>query len=141
VDQDMTSNRRIVLGAIAGFFAWATAWFGCEAVLSTTWAWYGLHQGAFQAAVVDGGSFTANSSLLLIHIVLGSIISVMSGFVAALIARENRRAPLVLGLLLLGVGVLKAVLSWPYVPIWYHITFTAMLVPMALVGGRLRAIS
>ena len=72
------------------------------------------------------------------HIVLGSIVSVMSGFLAALIAGENKRAPLVLGFLLLALGLLKVVMSWPYVPIWYHVIFTAILIPMAIMGGKLK---
>jgi hypothetical protein len=72
------------------------------------------------------------------HIVLGSIVSVMSGFLAALIAGENKRAPLVLGFLLVAFGLLKVVLSWPYVPIWYHVIFTALLIPMTIIGGKLK---
>ena len=120
---------RIVLGVIAGFLAWAIVWFGSEKILSAIWPEsYGAHQRAFEEAVTKGGPFTANTTLLLIHIVLGSIISVMSGFLAALIAGENKRAPLVLGCLLVAFGLLKAVMSWPYVPIWYHVAFTALLV-------------
>ena len=130
---------RIIFGVIAGFFAWAIAWVGNEKILSAIWPEsYGAHQLAFEAAVTNGGEFTADTSLLLKHIVLGSIVSVMSGFLAALIAGENKRAPLVLGLLLLAFGLLKAVLSWPYVPIWYHVIFTAILLPMAIVGGKLK---
>ena len=130
---------RIVLGVIAGFFAWAIAWFGSEKILSAIWPEsYGAHQRAFEAAVTNGGPFTADTTLLLIHIVLASIVSVMSGFLAARIAGENRRAPLVLGFLLLAFGLLKAVLSWPYVPIWYHVIFTALLIPMTILGGRLK---
>lgn len=129
---------RIVLGVIAGFFAWAIAWVGSEKVLSAIWPeWFGAQQRAFQAAIENGGQFTANTSFLLTHIVLGSIVSVMSGFLAARIAGENIRAPLVLGFLLLAVGLLKMVMSWPYVPIWYHVTFTALLLPMAILGGKL----
>ena len=76
--------------------------------------------------------------MLLTHIVLGSIVSVMSGSVAALIAGENTRAPLVLGFLLLAVGLLKVVMSWPYVPIWYHVVFTALLIPLTIMGGKLK---
>lgn len=28
--------------------------------------------------------------------------------------------------------------SWPYVPVWYHVIFTALLIPMAIMGGRLK---
>jgi hypothetical protein len=99
---------------------------------------YGVHQVAFQAAIENGGQFTANTTLLLIHIVLGSIVSVASGFLAALVAGENRRAPLVVGFLLVALGLLKVVMSWPYVPIWYHVIFTALLLPMTIMGGKLK---
>jgi len=130
---------RIVLGVIAGFVGWVIVWFGSEKILSAIWPGFGAHQRAFEEAVKNGGQFTADTTMLLTHIVLGSIVSVMSGSLAALIARENTRAPLVLGCLLLAVGLLKAVMSWPYVPIWYHIIFTAILLPMAIIGGKLIA--
>jgi hypothetical protein len=132
---------RIVLGVIAGFFSWAIVWFGSEKILSAIWPAFGAHQLAFQAAIEhgpDASGFTANPTFLLVHIVLGSIVSVIAGFLAALIAGENKRAPLVLGFLLLAMGLLKAVMSWPYVPIWYHVIFTAILFPMTIVGGKLK---
>ena len=129
---------RIVLGVIAGFFAWMIVWIGSEKILSAIWPQgFGVHQRAFEEAVKNGGQFTANTTLLLTHIVLASIVSVISGFLAALIAGGNTRAPLVLGFLLLALGLLKAVMSWPYVPIWYHVIFTALLIPMAIMGGKL----
>lgn len=130
---------RIVLGVVAGFLAWVMAWVGSEKILSAIFPeGFGVHQRAFEAAIKNGSDFTADTTLLLVHIVLGSIVSAMSGYLAALIAAENRRTPLILGILLLTVGILKAVLSWPYVPIWYHGTFTALLLPMTLLGGRFR---
>ena len=132
---------RIVLGFIAGFFAWMIVWFGSEKILSAIWPAFGVHQQAFEEAIKNGGQFTADTTMLLTHIVLGSIVSVMSGFLAALIAGENIRAPLVLGFLLLAVGLLKVVMSWPYVPIWYHVIFTAVLLPMAILGGKLKTTS
>ena len=130
---------RIVLGVIAGFFAWLIVWVGVEMVFSAIWPeWFGAHQSAFTAAIKNGGQFSADTTILLMQIVLGSIVSVMSGFLAALIARENKRAPLIVGLLLLALGLLKAVMSWPYVPIWYHVVFTALLVPMTIMGGKLK---
>ena len=128
---------RIVLGVIAGFFAWLIVWVGSEKILSAIWPAFGVHQRAFEEAVKNGGQFTADTTMLLTHIVLGSIVSVMSGSLAALIAGENTRAPLVVGCLLLAMGILKAVMSWPYVPIWYHVIFTAILLPMAIIGGKL----
>ncbi|MGH8105175.1 MAG: hypothetical protein ACREO1_01625 [Arenimonas sp.] len=131
---------RIVSGVIAGFFSWLVAWVGSEMLLSAIWPeGFGVHQRAFQAAIENGGQFTADTTFLLTHVVLCSIVSVMAGFLAALIAGENKRAPLVLGFLLLALGLLKAGLSWQYVPIWYHVIFTALLVPMAIAGGKLKS--
>ncbi len=129
---------RIVLGVIAGFFAWVIVWFGSEKLLSAIWPeGFGAPQRAFQEAIEKGGQFTAETRLLLTHIVLGTIVSLMSGSLAALIAGENARAPLALGFLLLVIGIAKAVMSWPYVPLWYHVIFTALLLPMAILGGKL----
>ena len=132
---------RIVLGVIAGFFAWMIVWFGGEKILSAIWPAFGAHQAAFQAVIEHGGQFTADTGALLTHIVLGSIVSVISGFLAALIAGENKRAPMILGFLLVAMGVLKMVMSWQYVPIWYHILFTAILLPMTILGGKLKTTS
>ena len=114
---------------------WTTA-FG--AIISALWPAFGAHQKAFEDTIKNGGEFTADTSALLTHIVLGSIVSVLSGFLAALIAGENKRAPLGLGFLLVAFGLLKVVLSWPYVPIWYHVIFTALLLPMTIMGGKLK---
>ena len=131
---------RIVLGVIAGFFAWSIVWVGSEKILSAIFPEsFGAHQLAFEAAVTNGGQFTADTTFLLMHIALCSIVSVMSGFLAVLIAGENKRTPLVLGFLLVAFGLLKVVLSWPYVPIWYHVIFTALLLPMTILGGKLKS--
>ena len=134
---------RIFLGVIGGFIAWIIVWVGVEKVLIALLPeWYGAPQLAFQNAVENGGGpFTAETRLLLSHLVIGSIVSVMAGSLAAFVAGENSRAPLVVGCLLLLMGIAKVVMSWPYVPIWYHVIFTAILLPMAVIGGRLIATS
>ena len=132
---------RIALGAIAGFFAWMILWVATEKTLSAILPeWYGAPQLAFQNAVENGGGqFTAETRLLLAHIVIVTIVSAMSGYLAALIADENLRGPMVLGFLLLAMGLMKAYMSWPYVPIWYHVVLTAVLITMAILGGKLKA--
>ena len=128
---------RIVLGVVAGFIAWMILWVGIEKVISALWPAFGAHQKAFEEVIKNGGQFTADTSALLTHIVLGSIVSVIAGALAALVAGENSRAPLFVGILLLAMGILKAYMSWPYVPIWYHIIFTLLLLPLAIAGGKL----
>lgn len=130
---------RIVLGVIAGFFSWVIALIGGEMVVSALLPEaFGQHQRAFQEVLENGGAFTANMAHLMMHVVLASITSVFSGFLAALIAGENKHAPLVLACLLFVLGLLKMMMSWSYMPLWYHVIFTAILLPMTMLGGKLK---
>lgn len=72
------------------------------------------------------------------NIVRGSIVSIMSGFVAAVIASENRRSPVILGVLLVAFGLLIVFMSWSYIPFWYHVIFTLLLISMTILGGKLK---
>ena len=128
---------RIVLGVITGFIGWIIVWFASEKALSAIWPAFGVHQKAFEDVLKNGGSYTAETGPLLTHIVVGSIVSVMAGWLAAFVGGENSKAPLIAGCLLLAMGIAKAVMSWQHVPIWYHVIFTAILLPMAIVGGKL----
>ena len=131
---------RITLGVIGGFISWMIAFIGIEKIISAAWPTFGVNQKAFEEAVKNGAGasgFTADTTMLLTQLVFGTIVSVMAGSLAALIAGENSKAPLIAGCLLLAMGIAKAVMSWQYVPIWYHVIFTAILLPLAIVGGRL----
>ncbi len=128
---------RITFGVLAGFFAWIIVWFGTETVLSAVWPEFGAHQAAFQAAIEKGASFSPNTTILLIHIVLALIVSAIAGSLAAFVASDRKWAPLMLGVVLLAFGLLKAGMSWTLVPVWYHVLFAAVLLPMATLGGKL----
>lgn len=131
---------RIILAAFVGIFIWLTLWLGIEktiAALSPNW--FGSHGAAFQSAIENGGQFHPDTAFLITQIIIALVVSLASGFLVALIASENKRAPLIFGFFLLGIGVLKAVMSWPYVPGWYHLLFTLILLPSTVAGGRLRA--
>ena len=130
---------KIVLGVIAGFVAWSILWVGSDQLLMTASAnWYGAHQLGFEKAYINGEPFTADTTILLMHIVRSIIISIMSGFLAAVVAGENRRAPLILGILLLLFGLVVEIVAWNYLPVWYHIVFLVLLIPMTLLGGKLK---
>lgn len=130
---------RLVFGIIAGSFAWMILWFGSERVIGVIWPPFAVHQAAFQAAIEGHGPFTADSAILLVHILLASVVSVVAGLLSALVAGGNKRAPLILGALLVALGLLKASMSWDLVPLWYHIFFMAVLLPMSIIGGKLKA--
>src|SRR3982750_4633221 len=99
---------RIILGVVVGFIAWLIVWIGVEKIISAIWPAFGVHQRAFEEVIKNGGQFTPDTTMLLTHIVVGSIVSVMAGSLAALVAGENSRAPLAVGILLLLMGVMKA---------------------------------
>ncbi len=132
------SMLRIILGVVGGFIAWMMVWFGSEKLLSSIFPQaIGAPQKAFTEALTQGSAFTPTNTLLLTHIVMCVFVSALAGYLGALIAGDSSRAPLYVGILLLLMGVAKASMSWQLVPLWYHIAFTALLLPMALLGGRL----
>jgi hypothetical protein len=130
---------RVIFGVIAGFVAWSILWVGSDQVLMTLSPdWYGAHQEAFQKAMFNKSEFTPDNTILAMHLVRAAIITLMSGFLAAFIARGNPNAPLGLGILLLIAGIAVEAMAWSYLPIWYHLIFLALLLPMSILGGRLK---
>ena len=132
---------KIVLGVIAGFVAWSIVWVGSDQVLMTVSPmWYGDHQLRFALAMANQEPFDADTTILAMHIVRSIIISIMSGFLAAFVAGENRRTPFALGVLLLLFGLMVEVMVWSYLPVWYHLIFLALLIPMTMLGGKLKKV-
>jgi hypothetical protein len=130
---------RVILGIVAGFIAWSILWIGSDQLLiMLSPAWYGAHQAAFEKAIFNKAEFTPDNTILIMRLVISVIISIMSGFLAAVIANGNRNAPLGLGILLLAFGLFVQVMIWNYMPVWYHVVFLALLIPMTILGGRLK---
>ena len=131
---------RIILGVIVGFLVWSILWVGSDQVLINLFSsWYGTHQRGFETAMLNETPFTPNNTILVMHLVRSVIISIMAGFLAAFVANENKKAPLALGILLLLFGLMVQVMAWSYLPIWYHAISLLLLVPVTMIGGRLRS--
>ena len=131
---------RIILGIIVGFVAWSILWVGSNEVLVTlSPAWWGAHQTAFERAWTNGEAFSADSTIMIINLLRSFAISIISGFLAAVVANETKRTTLVLGVLLLLFGLFVQISAWRLIPIWYHFLFLFMLIPMTIAGGRLKA--
>jgi len=62
-----------------------------------------------------------------------------SGFCSAWVAGvEARRIGLAAGTLLLAVGIAVQVSFWETVPLWWHLIFLISILPMTMLGARLR---
>lgn len=130
---------RIILAVIAGFLAWSILWVGSEQVLSAVFAdWFGAHQIAFEKATFNKEPFTADTTILVFNVFRGIVVSIVSGYLAALIAAENKKSTLTLGILLLAFGLFIVSITWSIIPLWYHVVFSAMLIPMTILGGKLK---
>lgn len=130
---------KIVLGVVAGFVAWSILWVGSDQVLMTMSPnWYGAHQLGFEKAYTNQEPFDPVPTILGMHLVRSIIISLASGFLAAFIAGENRRSPLILGVILLLVGIAVEAAAWNFAPAWYHLAFILLLVPSTVLGGKLK---
>jgi hypothetical protein len=130
---------RIILGAVAGFIVWSILWVGMGAVLSAiSPGWYGKTLHEFNAAVASQTPYVLDWKIVIWLLVQSVIVSLISGFTAAMIAKENYKSTLLLGVLLLLFGIFIQSMHWEYLPIWYHIPFLLLLIPVSLLGGKLR---
>lgn len=130
---------RIILGVIAGFIVWSILWVGSDAVISAISPdWYGKNLIEFQNAVDTKQPFVVSSVILIMSLIRSLIFSLIAGFTAALIARENTLSPFLTGVLLLAFGIFIQAMYWNYIPLWYHIPFLLMLIPATYLGGNWR---
>ena len=119
---------KIILGVVTGFIVWSILWVGVGAILRAVWTSYDESVKAM----------TFSSAMLSVPLILSAVVSIISGYVTALISKENTKSPLILGILLLIVGVFVQMGVWDKIPFWYHLTFWMLLIPMTLLGGKLK---
>ena len=130
---------RIILAIVAGFVVWSLLWIGTDEVLRMLSPdWYRAHLLDIEKAMFNNTEFTADTGFLLISLFRSVLISLASGFLAAFIARGDSRSYIILGVILLLFGIVMQAAIWKFLPVWYHLVFLALLVPMTYLGGRLR---
>ncbi len=118
---------RQFLAVITGFAIWSVLWLVYNIFLRTV----KLLPSNIAVPVQNSGP--------LVLLLLGSIgMSCLSGWIGARIVRGASNVPIwVLGLLLLAVGIFFQTQYWHLMPLWYHLSFLAMLVPGCFMGARL----
>jgi len=118
---------RLLAGILVGAVAWLAAVTALGLVLGRMWP--------EMAAITDMKALTL--AMLAARLTVSGIASIVSGFAAALIARERVRAALGAGILLLVVFVPYHLTIWANFPVWYHLTFFVSLPVLSLLGGAL----
>lgn len=132
---------RIILGAVVGFIVWTIFLIGSDQIwIALSPDWYGKHQTDFAAAVTNKTPFTADTTVMIIAVIRSAIFSLVTGFIAALISKESFKSPLLLGIFLLAFGGFIHSMILNNVPFWYHLLILLPLIPMTLLGGRLKKI-
>ncbi len=117
---------RSILSVLAGFALWTVLSLASNAALAA----------AVPGVFREDGS-TDSVGMLLLILVFSVVFSVIAGYVTALLAREKRKQhELALGLALLAVGIFVQIQYCDVMPVWYHVSFLAFLVPGVLLGAR-----
>ena len=129
---------RLILGIVVGFIVWSILWVGSDAFFMAISTSYRDYMEGFQKALETKQPFELSSVILLLTLFKSFICSIISGLIAALIAKENNKSTLFLGILLLAFGIFIQSVYWNYIPLWYHLTFLILLIPMTFLGGKLR---
>jgi hypothetical protein len=115
------------LAVVVGFVVWSALWLGYNQMLLTL--------------KVTSPSMTepmADPKPLLLLLVGSVVISLAAGYVTARLAGSpSMPAVAALGVLLLATGIFFQSQMWHVIPLWYHLTFLVLLIPMTFVGARM----
>ncbi len=119
---------KAIIGAVVGYAIWTAIWLGGNAVMLPD-----------AARVVGEGEPYDATGPLVGAIGLSVVCSLAAGLAAATIAGPRARTAAIVAaaaLLLTGIGVQAG--AWSLIPLWYHLIFLVLIVPMVLLGARLR---
>lgn len=114
-----------VFAVLAGLVAWTILWISAN-------------QGLLAALPehVQVGEPIRHVGVLLFLIVYSAILSVLAGWITARVGERAMEPVWALALVLLAFGIFFQATSWSLFPLWYHLIFLGLVVPMTVVGGR-----
>ncbi len=119
---------RSIASVVVGFVVWSSLWVAGPLVVI-----------AVAPEQFDDKNVTGNNVILAGFVIMSVVISIISGFITALIGKQSAmKLAWILGIVLLVVGIPIEIIGWDRAPAWYHLTFLALLVPGVLVGAALR---
>jgi len=129
---------RIILGVIVGFIVWSVVWVGSEPTLAKFWPEYANHSMDAEKALTNGTPLETSAVIALANLIRSFLTSLIAGYLAALAAGEYKRSTMILGVILVAVGIAVEYMFWNVAPAWYHVLFVLFLMPMTILGGRMR---
>jgi uncharacterized membrane protein YoaK (UPF0700 family) len=120
-----------LLGAFAGFVLWSVGWLSFKLALKKL------------ALLPSDQTQRVQDVKALFALLVGSFaLSLVAGRGTAVIGRTASSLPiLLLGLLLLAVGIVFQTQFWRLMPLWYHLSFLALLIPFCYLGAWLRTVT
>jgi hypothetical protein len=118
-----------VFAVATGFILWSVLWLGLNQLL--------LVLGVMPATTSQP---IADPKPLVLLLVGSVLISLLSGYVTSRISGMEWALPAgALGVVLLATGVFVQLKLWYLIPLWYHLLFLLLLMPMTILGARMRA--
>ncbi len=130
---------KVIFGIIAGFIVWSIVWVGGDATFANfSPGWYAKHSAAAELALANGTTLASDPLISVVNLGRSFLTSIIAGYMAALVAGEYKKSTMILGVILVAVGIAVEFLMWNIAPVWYHVLFVLFLLPMTILGGRLR---
>lgn len=120
--------KRAILGIAAGLVCWIMLVSVLNRGLRIFVAGYAVAEGAM--------SFTLG--MLVARLLIAALTSLIAGALVRWLAPTSMRAPLLLGVILLIAFIPVHVRLWSLFPFWYHMVFLVTLIPLVMLGSRLR---
>jgi hypothetical protein len=118
---------RQILAVVVGFILWSAVWLGYNAILH-----------AMNILPQDQTQPVHETGVLLALLIGGVLATLTAGYVATLAVDKVSKPPITaLGLLLLSTGIFVQVQLWDLMPLWYHVSFLALLLPVCKFGASL----
>lgn len=120
---------RSIAATVTGFILWSVLWLSYNITLKKL------------AILPSDLTKPVENAQALFLLLIGSIVmSLIAGYSVAVIARSASSVPIVLlGFLLLAVGIFFQAQNWGLMPLWYHLSFLALLIPFCFIGAWLRS--
>ncbi len=119
---------RSTLSVLAGAIAWSLLWVPFNQLMIAVFP-----------HLIDPERYLGHVGVLVGYLVASFVFGITAGYLTAVIARTR---PLLhsaaLGGVQLCIGIAFEISYWSLLPVWYHLTFLALLLPGNVLGGVLR---